>query len=192
MLLSRKHTRELLALLDFLEEKRRPSSSSSMGKRHFESSIFELFSGTNASDELFFPTVLAMLGHSLRALEEAPSEPDKDVIRRRVTYCDWTDCVKGPKSFLPFDDKARAALEQAKKERTVFFRKIQFLPLISRNVSIEDKKVLLDQWLSECFDEESARRLRSLAYELLSAPEKSADDSDDSIPRKKLKVSDSP
>mmetsp|Transcript_33306 Transcript_33306/g.48225 ORF Transcript_33306/g.48225 Transcript_33306/m.48225 type:complete len:312 (+) Transcript_33306:457-1392(+) len=88
-----------------------PSSSSSRSSDH---RFFELFQGVHASDEMFFPTGLAILGH-LPSADVTPDPPTSQkgkghqwrVIQRRVTYCDWSESPKNPKQF----DDWRQAVE---------------------------------------------------------------------------------
>lgn len=54
-----------------------------------QSSIFQLFAGMKASDEMFFPTVLSMLGYR------------SEIEKRRWTYAEWEGQASSPISFLP-------------------------------------------------------------------------------------------
>uniref|UniRef100_A0A7S4RE95 Uncharacterized protein n=1 Tax=Ditylum brightwellii TaxID=49249 RepID=A0A7S4RE95_9STRA len=67
--------------------------------------LWEYFRQMTASDEIYFPTALSILGILKRPAPDTEVEEDDqffvgpEVVRRRVTYCDWSTCAKNPASF---------------------------------------------------------------------------------------------
>jgi hypothetical protein len=84
--------------------------------------LWQCFDETNASDELYFPTALALLG----LLRAAPSPASQQIERRRVTYCDWSVSARNPATFFKgMEDLKRIAII-ARNEKCLFARK--FIP----------------------------------------------------------------
>jgi hypothetical protein len=211
-LLSRSAVNKIVDLLVFLDLKNNSSiassSSSSSSSLVVPSSfsvlklkdnpIFTLFHGMTASDEMFFPTVLSMLGYQFVAPSDLPSFPSSSsssttssspisssasssaslsVIKRRITYADWTNKGKSPQTFEPLNKKD---FLKAKEEKTLFFRKIQFQQLINPFCVFEQKMVLFSQWIEFVYGKEEnyekIQKMKHFAtqyFNLLSQPEPS-------------------
>jgi hypothetical protein len=190
-LLSRSAVNKIIDLMGFLDLKNNssiaslsssPSSSSSSSSLVVPSSfsvlklkdnpIFTLFQGMTASDEMFFPTVLSLLGYQFVAPADLPSFPSSSssftsssspisslasssaslsVIKRRITYADWSNKGKSPQTFEPFNKKD---FLKAKEEKTLFFRKIQFQQLINPFCIFEQKMILFSQWIDLVYGKE--------------------------------------
>ena len=90
--------------------------------------FWECFRDCNASDEMYFPTALALLG--IGTDDGAPQQ----LIKRRITYSDWST---GPKNPATFDgtDLQRVA-EEARKEGCLVARKFV-------GVSLEEWKAVI-------------------------------------------------
>jgi hypothetical protein len=211
-LLSRSAVNKIIDLLVFLDSKNNSSiasfssSSSSSSSLVVPSSfsvhklkdnpIFTLFQGMTASDEMFFPTVLSLLGYQFVAPADLPSFPSSSssfsssptsssassstslsVIKRRITYTDWTNKGKSPQTFEPFNKKD---FLKAKEEKTLFFRKIQFQQLINPFCICEQKMILFSQWIDLVYgkeeNHEKIQKMKDFAtqyFNLLSQPESS-------------------
>lgn len=110
MLLSRKHTKKLFQYVDYLKygvrrDESRMESIPGKGKRNTNnydyralstrkdvqnSRLFSLFGhGMIASDEMFFPTVLSMLGLK------------HEIAEQRITYAEWAGQAKSPLTYTP-------------------------------------------------------------------------------------------
>lgn len=75
--------------------------------------FWECFQDCNASDELYFPTALALLG--------IVAKDSSEVVTRRITYTDWS---MGPKNPATFETKdLKRVVEEAGKEGCLVARK---------------------------------------------------------------------
>jgi hypothetical protein len=79
--------------------------------------IFPLFRNVRASDEMFFPTLLALCLNGYKSLSE-----HEYIQRRRLTYCDWSESVHSPKTFESLNSEL---ITKAREEQTIFLRKIK-------------------------------------------------------------------
>ncbi len=89
--------------------------------------VWPFFKRCSASDEMFFPTCLALLGEITAAAaasssEEAGGFASQSVAKRRLTYCRWGDSPKSPESFETLDAGVLAA---AVAEGCLFARKFR-------------------------------------------------------------------
>jgi hypothetical protein len=74
--------------------------------------LWECFRDCNASDELYFPTALALLGIV---------DDESQLVKRRITYADWS---MGPKNPATFETKdLKKVVEEARKEGCLVARK---------------------------------------------------------------------
>lgn len=84
--------------------------------------LWNSFTKISASDEMYFPTALSVVG----ILTEA--NPTEEVERRQVTYVDWTEGMRNPATF----DKGARDLQRvarlARKNGSLFARK--FVPVV--------------------------------------------------------------
>lgn len=126
--------------------------------------LWQCFRDMNASDEMYFPTVMGLLGIlgdrdrdsdttkdkdnelavnanakvHVPVSDEKKTESGSEVAKRRVTYCDWTMKNKNPETFvISRKDKFRAmkaAMKLARAEKCLFARKFK--------IDDEDKAVL--------------------------------------------------
>lgn len=76
--------------------------------------LWQCFSQTKASDELYFPTALSLLGIM-------PSSPELEI--RRVTYADWSESARNPASFSKGVEDLKRVAPIARKEGCLFARK---------------------------------------------------------------------
>lgn len=93
--------------------------------------LWPLFKRVSASDEMYFPTCLALLGalgNSGSSQDGKATAPD-GVAKRRVTYCHWGDSPKSPETYQGLHDEL---LTQASAEGCLFARKFK-----SGSVSLE-------------------------------------------------------
>lgn len=115
-------------------------------------SLWYAFRRCRASDEMYFPTALAILGIIARPpggqeVENETSEKcaGDEIRRRKVTYCDWSVSAKNPASFSAKDLEEVAI--KARGEGCLFARK--FVPLASNsreNVASANGIVTADDW----------------------------------------------
>ena len=98
-------------------------------------SLWYAFRRCRASDEMYFPTALAILGiiarppgvKEVEGLERNDSCAGDQIRRRKVTYCDWSVSAKNPASFTSKD--WADVVVNARCDGCLFARK--FVPLSS-------------------------------------------------------------
>jgi hypothetical protein len=81
--------------------------------------FWECFTDCNASDELYFPTALALLGIA---------DDTEHMIRKRITYADWSMGPKNPATFEEVGDLKKVVAE-ARKEGCLVARKFDGIEL---------------------------------------------------------------
>ena len=68
-----------------------------------DSAMFAIFKDMHASDEMFFPSILSVLGYipsvTVANAMAVGSAIDCSVVQGRVTYCDWSCSPKNPRTF---------------------------------------------------------------------------------------------
>ncbi len=94
--------------------------------------LWTAFRNCRASDEMYFPTALSILGILQRGdngeevddLSRGESCAGKEIRRRKITYCDWSMGAKNPAAYTSKDWKDIA--DKARSEGCLFARK--FVP----------------------------------------------------------------
>jgi hypothetical protein len=192
VMISRFHALEVVELIDRLKTQTR--------KEVIESPLFDLFQGTNASDELFFPTVTTILGHQFiedsTAITTTSEKEEKNVIvKKRLTYVDWSDNGRSPKTFQPFDPITLAAMKKAREEqKTLFMRKIQCKSFLDNRLPVEEKLALFRRWYELIYQESPSVPSEMIAFvrdTLLSSSFSQSIESEDALesnPHKKRKI----
>lgn len=107
-------------------------------KAILQSPMFSYFQQVRASDEVFFPSILAML----------QCLPSDEIACRRLTYCDWSGGEARPRSFpslLEVDPQTSSevllkAWDDAKTQQSIFFRKCL---LMAKNYRMDRNDVKL-------------------------------------------------
>ena len=113
-------------------------------------SLWYAFRRCRASDEMYFPTALSILGiiarpSGVQEVEEGNEKCAGDQIRRRkVTYCDWSVSAKNPASFTAQNLEEVAI--KARGEGCLFARK--FVPSKRNGQEGNDGIVSVNDWLS--------------------------------------------
>ena len=156
MILTRRHAWPILKLIDDAIESVKGQSGSTNNhhsRNHLQLALWQCFRRVKASDEMYFPTVMALLGilgdrdvkgddNSINDAmanngDKKESSMDKEVVRRRVTYCDWSMNAKNPESFeINRKDKfkeLRRVIRLAREEGCLFARK--FTPILENDPS---------------------------------------------------------
>jgi len=94
--------------------------------------LWPAFRKCRASDEIYFPTLLSILGIISRQEGEAQVDDFSvgescagHIRRRRITYCDWSLSAKNPASFTSEDWKD--VVSKARREGCLFARKFVLL-----------------------------------------------------------------
>lgn len=114
------HVQEILRLADFASEQLAKTQLIKRNSDFANHIIIDKFKNVKASDEMYFPTVLAILGHI--TVGSTPQRgASSGVLRRRVTYCNWEGQNRSPKTFSTFDLEA---VTKARAEGCLFFRKL--------------------------------------------------------------------
>jgi len=95
--------------------------------------LWNCFKNTKASDEMYFPTGLALMG----VLEGGKGNVlGENMVKRRVTYCDWSDGAKNPASFCNVKE-FKEVVQMGKKEGCLFARKFAPRPGDSLDLPVE-------------------------------------------------------
>jgi hypothetical protein len=112
-------------------------------------SLWYAFRRCRASDEMYFPTALSILGVIVRSKGVTEVEDGNELCagseirRRKVTYCDWSTSAKNPASFTVKDLEGVA--KKARGEGCLFARKFVVL---TRREGEGDGIVSVEDWLS--------------------------------------------
>lgn len=132
------------------------------------SQLWEGFRRTRASDEIYFPTVMALFG-ILKAGKECSGNDDehenssigKEVVYRRVTYCDWSMNAKNPASFkIAAGSELKAAdrrggsefvdvARKAREEGCLLARKFVTRELLSGSSASQAKHFTSEEWMRD-------------------------------------------
>jgi len=83
------------------------------------SPVLPLFKKVRASDEMYFPCCLAVLGYITIA---SGSHSSSSILRRPVTWCDWSEKGKNPKVYTGLTN---ATVMEALAKGCLFFRKVK-------------------------------------------------------------------
>ncbi|KAL7436208.1 hypothetical protein ACHAXM_005075 [Skeletonema potamos] len=121
--------------------------------------LWPAFRKCRASDEIYFPTALSILGIVSRQNGEAQVDEFSKgescagrIRRRRITYCDWSLSAKNPASFTSQDWKDVAF--KAREEGCLFARKFVLLSSLRDGVKKHpqpvnnDGVVSVDDWIN--------------------------------------------
>jgi hypothetical protein len=108
-------------------------SLSFSSKQAIESPLFSLFYEVRASDEIFFPTLLALLG-CLQSDPSGATPIGPQVIPRRLTFVDWRGDVR-PYTFTSTDDLL-AAMHAKPPTLTDPVTQQPYWPIFARKVSL--------------------------------------------------------
>jgi len=115
--------------------------------------LWTMFKYVKASDEIYFPTAFALLGIFIDSTNNDNVESDEkmsesigeEVIKKRVTYCDWSGGDKNPVSFKGIRQLREVAM-QAKSNGCLIARK--FVPLDEKsNSQKKDTPITIDEWM---------------------------------------------
>jgi len=112
LLLTRTHVQQILELSDAQTFSVRP--------------LLQSFRGVSASDEIFFPACLSVLG-ILPCKDNASnttnrSQRQDEVRRQRLTYCEWRAGDPSPRTFT---DLTQADIARARAQGCLLFRKLK-------------------------------------------------------------------
>ena len=108
------------------------------------SPILPLFKKVRASDEMYFPCCLAVLGFISSSSSPISSGSTSDaVLQRAVTWCDWSDKGKNPKAYSVLNETdVQAALQRG----CLFFRKIKL-----RDGNLAEETQFAQNWVRLLF-----------------------------------------
>lgn len=159
ILLSRKHALAILYLDEHIASSR--------------DEFWNAFTNVSASDEMYFPTVLSILGYlcddqnshpqkessgtatkkkddsmekvgdeSAIPPSEASPPSASEILKRRVTYTDWSEGMRNPTSFSGLREFVKTATF-ARQQRCLFARK--FVPKDKDTMSVEEWNQVLQE-----------------------------------------------
>jgi hypothetical protein len=151
LMISSFHAKRLIGLCAHLINS---SSSENIKQLIISNPLFSLFRDTRASDEMFFPTCLSMLGFFPPASTDSAT-----IIQRHVTYSDWSAKGRNPKTFTPYQHHD---ILPALQQQSCFFRKIQFLTLnasfilqnsLNTEQARQERMQLLEAWWKSVYQQ---------------------------------------
>jgi len=158
LLLNRQHAVDVLDLVAKLQN-----------ESMFYDGLYGLFSKVHASDEMFFPTCLSLLGH-LPTSSSSEGTFMSTITRRRVTFCNWTeDSARNPMTFTtllppPLEDLSHTHKPNihamAVAEGCLLMRKLRVPETGESRVALG--KRVLSEWLKLISAEETKSDLLSL------------------------------
>jgi len=112
--------------------------------------LWQCFKRMKASDEMYFPTVMSLLGvlsedessetpaTTTTTTSADPMNMNKEIAKRRITYCDWSMSAKNPASFEIDRNESFQELKRvirlAREEGCLFARK--FTPPITKTMTM--------------------------------------------------------
>ena len=113
IVLSYLHAAQIINLVDAVGRARGDKQEGSADPR--DSAFFSIFKDMHASDEMFFPSILAVLGHipHTASASGAVGRVNSSVMQRRVTYCDWSWSSKNPRTFASWQECCIVGATQA-------------------------------------------------------------------------------
>jgi hypothetical protein len=141
-----------------------------------EKEYFGVYSKVGASDEMYIPCTLAILGHlQLAPIEEPTSVEGKNVSLRALTYVDWSESTKNPRTFLSLEEAEKdGSWKTGLKEGSIFFRKVKVQPQSQINSrSLDHPHLYITRcWLRLTYGikAEKAEGLLNRAEEIYSEP----------------------
>jgi hypothetical protein len=123
------------------------------GKLRASDQLWNSFVGVSASDEMYFPTAMGVLG-----IIRDDAREDQQVLRRQVTYVDWSEGMRNPAAYSNgVRDFARVA-KVARESGSLFARK--FLPVAPGSDQVTGK-ISAEEWSREVAKLESIARNES-------------------------------
>jgi Core-2/I-Branching enzyme len=115
--------------------------------------LWNSFVKVSASDEMYFPTVMGVLG----VISDDPAN-DQNVERRQVTYVDWSEGMRNPAAFANgIRDLARVA-KLARANRSLFARKFMMVAPGSDQVS---GAITVEEWADVLSQQREAEAVQS-------------------------------
>ncbi len=144
IVLTRHHGWPIISLIDdAVKSVQHQTNNFRNDNNNVKVAFWQCFSNVKASDEIYFPTAMALLGmfqnnedgqekgdDSETDKEETSDDSSgKEIASRRVTYCDWSENAKNPASFIinrqqdPDYKELKRRIIMARKEGCLFARK---------------------------------------------------------------------
>eukprot|EP00551_Chaetoceros_affinis_P006497 CAMPEP_0203663090 /NCGR_PEP_ID=MMETSP0090-20130426/817_1 /ASSEMBLY_ACC=CAM_ASM_001088 /TAXON_ID=426623 /ORGANISM="Chaetoceros affinis, Strain CCMP159" /LENGTH=680 /DNA_ID=CAMNT_0050525957 /DNA_START=201 /DNA_END=2243 /DNA_ORIENTATION=- len=147
--LTRHHAWPMISLIDDAVksvQQKYPRTGYGNGERNsrVKVALWQCFQNVKASDEIYFPTTMALLGILGTApeedgdnngntandyVDEAENSRKDEIAFKRLTYCDWSESARNPASFVvnrqqdPEFKELRTRIDLARDEGCLFARK---------------------------------------------------------------------
>lgn len=160
IMLSRQHAQAVLALPD-----------------RIGAPLLPLFKKVRASDEMFFPCCLAILGHIPTTVADKTDSttqmPRLEVVRRPITWCDWSEKGKNPASYAELTEDA---VREAMGRGCLFFRKIKLsgtsslVPFVQKWARLVYKELAVASEVSCLGDDGISKRVAEVLSEVCDVP----------------------
>jgi hypothetical protein len=104
--------------------------------------LWNSFARINASDEMYFPTALAVLG----ILKEEDDSNAPQVAKRAVTYTDWTEGMRNPATYTNGIRDFQRVAKIARKQGCLFARKFALVHAIPGEEKVVTGAIAVDAW----------------------------------------------
>ena len=159
--LTRHHAWPLVSLIDEAIQSVQQTFPRHDSYSNFKVALWQCFSSVKASDEMYFPTTMALLGmfqsDNIGQCDENNNVKDTvvndSIALSRVTYCDWSENARNPASFVinrqqdSHFKELKRRIRMAREEGCLFARK--FIP--GSNSSIPDT-INVEEWIQILFE----------------------------------------
>jgi Core-2/I-Branching enzyme len=167
MVLSRRHASAILHL-DPLPQQRRQEFASQSRNHHgrnyrpLETAFWTAFTRINASDEMYFPTALAVLrvlqdpkDLAVDTVNSRQGDPNlavklsTTVQRQAVTYTDWSQGMRNPATFTRGASDFQAVAARARRQGCLLARKFALGPGLSvpnETTTARTGQITVDEW----------------------------------------------
>jgi hypothetical protein len=104
--------------------------------------LWNSFARINASDEMYFPTALAVLG----ILKKEDDSTVPQVAKRAVTYTDWTEGMRNPATYTNGIRDFQRVAKIARKQGCLFARKFALVHAIPGKERVVTGAIDVDAW----------------------------------------------
>jgi hypothetical protein len=104
--------------------------------------LWNSFARINASDEMYFPTALAVLG----ILKDEDDSTVPQVAKRAVTYTDWTEGMRNPATYTNGIRDFKRVAKIARKQGCLFARKFALVHAIPGKEKVVTGAIDVEAW----------------------------------------------
>ena len=118
-----------------------------------QNQLWNSFANINASDEMYFPTALAVL-NILREDDKDDNGP-RQIVRRAVTYTDWSEGMRNPATYTAGMAEFQKIARRARREGCLLARKFAPALVVPGTEPTMTGQISVDEWKSVVQDFEA-------------------------------------